>query len=211
MNWKDYEDKYGNISKELNNRVSYLIDILKFKPKDLLELKNRLTSHFNATENKIKIVIYIEPKATPRPRIGRRGVFYVKGAADNSRLFKEFMEQYKDEYKVITVPTKLVVDSFISTPKMNKIETVLAELGFVRPVTKPDWDNLGKTYSDMIQNHIILDDSLVVEGVSRKFYSIRPRIEITLIFKNKYDSKFNKKKIQNWGSYRDDFEEKDFY
>ena len=40
------------------------------------------------------------------------------------------------------------------------------------------------------------DDSLVVEGVSRKWYSVKPRIEITIEYMCDYDSDFNKKKIK---------------
>ena len=29
---------------------------------------------------------------------------------------------------------------------MNKVDTLLAEVGAIRPVNNKDWDNLGKTY-----------------------------------------------------------------
>ena len=49
----------------------------------------------------------------------------------------------------------------------------------------------------MIQNLLIYDDSLIVEGISKKFYSVKPRIEITLSYMEDFDSQFNKKKILN--------------
>ena len=66
-------------------------------------------------------------------------------------------------------------------------------------MSKPDWDNVGKAYCDMIQDILIYDDSLVVEGVSKKFYSVKPRIEITIEYMEDYDCEFNKKKITKKG------------
>ena len=78
---------------------------------------------------------------------------------------------------------------------MTKSEQILAEMGLIRPISKPDWDNLGKSYSDMIQGVLIQDDSLIIEGVSRKFYSAKPRVEITIEYLKDFDSKFNENKI----------------
>ena len=49
----------------------------------------------------------------------------------------------------------------------------------------------------MIQEQLLLDDSLIIKGVSTKKYSTKPRIEITLFYMDEFDSQFNKKKIQN--------------
>ena len=78
---------------------------------------------------------------------------------------------------------------------MKGIEKVAAELGFIRPISKPDWDNVGKTYCDMIQDLLIYDDSFIIEGTTKKFYSIKPRIEITLSYMEDFDSDFNRNKI----------------
>ena len=79
---------------------------------------------------------------------------------------------------------------------MNNVEKICAELGIIRPTSKPDWDNVAKAYCDMIQGILIYDDSLIVEGNSRKFYSLKPRIEIKIEYMEDYDSKFNKRKIK---------------
>ena len=78
---------------------------------------------------------------------------------------------------------------------MSKVEMVLAEMGLIRPISKPDWDNIGKAYCDMIQGFLIYDDSLIIKGMSEKFYSIKPRIEITISYMEDFDSKFNKRKM----------------
>ena len=69
-------------------------------------------------------------------------------------------------------------------------------MGFGSPINKPDWDNLAKTYCDMIQDIILDDDSLIVKGVLEKRYSLKPRIEIHIEYMEDFDINFNKKKIQ---------------
>ena len=79
---------------------------------------------------------------------------------------------------------------------MNTVEKICAELGFISPISKPDWDNLAKTYCDMIQGLVLYDDSLIVEGSLIKKYSTKPRIEIELEYMETYDSQFNNKKMK---------------
>ena len=41
-----------------------------------------------------------------------------------------------------------------------RVDSILAELGLIKNISKPDGDNLLKSYSDMVQKHIIVDDAL---------------------------------------------------
>lgn len=56
----------------------------------------------------------------------------------------------------------------------------LAELGQIRPVTKPDADNYAKGPLDAMKGIIWKDDGQIVDLIARKFYSSKPRIEITV-------------------------------
>ena len=86
---------------------------------------------------------------------------------------------------------------------MNIVDTILAELGLIKPITTPDWDNLGKTYSDMVQKHLLLNDSLITDGSVSKRYSLKPRIEITITYLLNYDCQYNKKVIEHSKSYKE--------
>ena len=79
---------------------------------------------------------------------------------------------------------------------MNWLEKVLAEMGLIRPITIPDFDNLVKTYTDMMKDTLLYDDSLIIEGTSKKYYSVKPRVEITLWYADKHDCKFNQNKLK---------------
>lgn len=202
---EDYNEKYGEVSV---NRIDRFIDLmkkLKVKDKEIKPLRQKALSLIYSKWSEFSFVIYYTPEATPRPRSGKFG-FYVKGAADNYKIFGEFMNDLRKTKKVdvITTPTKLRIDSYFPIPVgMNRLEKVLAELKLIRPISKPDWDNVGKTYSDMIQKNLLLEDATIITGISNKYYSSKPRVEITLEYMNEYDCNFHKKKVESWKSYKE--------
>ena len=63
------------------------------------------------------------------------------------------------------------------------------------------WDNLGKTYSDMIQDILLLNDNIVNPGRVEKYFSLKPRVEIYIKYQDGFDSNFNRKKITNSTQY----------
>ena len=191
---KDYVKEYGNVSKSFSVRLDTLIKILKKKRKKVNVYKE-LQSIRSIEWDSIKYVIYLVPKATPRPRINHKmNLFYVSGSDVNKKIFRKFLND--NPHPFIYTPMKITVDSYLPIPSSMKAdEKVLAELGVIRPISKPDFDNLAKTYSDMIQGSLIYDDALIVEGVSRKWYSTKPRIEVEIKYMKDFDSLFNKQKI----------------
>ena len=52
--------------------------------------------------------------------------------------------------------------------------------GRIRPTVKPDWDNIGKIYSDALNNIIYPDDKQIVTGITHKLYSETPRVVIDI-------------------------------
>lgn len=192
---KEYHDKYQTVPRDFLDRLSYLLSELKIK-KHASQIFDRAESISNIKWNNFSLCIFLEPKATPRPRSGFGGkVFYVKGAALNRKRFKKFMDSI--EQPMITTPMKFKCTTYFPIPSsMNKVEKILAELGYIRPISKPDWDNVGKTYSDMVQEQLVLDDSLIIEGKVSKFYSAKPRVEISIEYMDEHDSKFNESKIR---------------
>lgn len=190
----DIYTKYDDIPKEESERISLLTNKVRSKKsRGLIPSEiNRLT---NMTYKSVHFVFYIVPKATPRPRFDPvRKIVYVRGAAVNKKFFREVMKDYKID--MIVTPCKFTCDCYLPTPSsMSAVESVLAEMKLIRPVSKPDWDNLGKAYSDMIQGVLLQDDSIIIEGLSRKYYSIKPRVEITIDYMSEFDSKYNENKI----------------
>lgn len=194
---KDYLDKYGEIPNSKLERFQYLLKKLNIK-KGLERIYEEIRRINRIKWKTLDIVINMTPKATPRARQNRqRNIFYVKGAANNRKRFRKFMS--KLDIDMIITPIKFHCDIYIDIPSsMNKIDKLLAELGFIHPINRPDWDNFGKTYSDMVQEQLVLDDSLIIEGKVRKFYSCKPRIEIHIEYMEDFDCEFNKKRIYSY-------------
>ncbi|CZR99694.1 Endodeoxyribonuclease RusA [Clostridioides difficile] len=70
--------------------------------------------------------------------------------------------------------------------KKNKINTkaykdAIAKVeGLIRPSKKPDLDNIIKSVADSLNGIAYKDDSQIVEVVSKKYYSDKPRVEVIL-------------------------------
>lgn len=189
---KEYNELYGDVSEDSEERMQQLIENKNFsrtKKKLAIEIA-RIQSIKKKRE---EFIIYLLPKATPRPRAGKYG-FYVKGAADNKRYFEKYIEG--KDIPLITTPTTFYCNIYLPIPKtMDVVDQVLAELGYIYPISKPDWDNLAKAYCDMIQDTLICDDCIIIDGGCSKRYSTKPRIEITLEYLEDFDCNYNKHKI----------------
>ena len=196
---KEYEEKYGNIPKDFFERFSYLMDMKKITSKDIIKIQNLVKDILSIPTKEISFVFYFTPDATPRARYSRfTKSFYVKNALDYKSIFAEFIDSCDDIDGIISTPCEFTCITYKPTPSaMNRIETIISELGLIKDISKPDWDNLGKTYSDMVQQRLILDDAIIYKGCVEKRYSVRPRIEITIKYYTKHDSTYNKNKILN--------------
>lgn len=188
-------NSYDDIPLLSDDIVKMLLENLSSSKLD--EIKKRVKEAKRSKWKTIHIVLDLEPKPTPRPRYSSKsGVFYVKGAHSNKVFFKKYISD--KDLPFITGALKVDFRCYIKTPSsLSKIETILAELGYIRPISKPDWDNLGKTYSDMLTDVLILDDAHVVDGRCSKYYSLHPRIEMDIKYQLKPDSKYNERKINN--------------
>lgn len=198
----EYEEKYGHIPNDRDDRLNYIMSKAKDKNRTFAPVPKEIDRIKKIKWKTLKYVIYLIPKATPRPRRSLNGHFYVNGAADNKKFFKNFYKSTLD-VPIIDTPCKFYCDSYLPTPSdMSLVNQFLAEVGLIRPVKKPDFDNLAKAYSDMTQGILLYDDALIIEGISRKWYSCKPRIEITFKYMEEYDSDYNKKRILKTTSHK---------
>lgn len=192
-----YKKTYGKVPEDYDDRMLLLLEHLRFREKELPFIKEMHKKLLNMKTEKLRFVLYLIPEPTPRPRTTfNTRTFYVKGAKDNNDLFAEIMGAIEDMY-LITTATKITVENYLPTPSgMNRFERFFSELGLVKALTTPDWDNLAKAYCDMIQKNLIINDSLIWSGTSIKKYSIKPRIDLTIEFDKNYDCTFNRKKVE---------------
>lgn len=205
-NLDDYLEKYQDISSHQLTRINDYLSQCNFTEKDFKKLDKELDRIASIEHEIIKMIFYIIPESTPRPRLNMmHGNFYVKNASSNNQFMKLVVNKEEDIFKYIHTPCKFKCRLYFPIPStMNKVDKLLAELGAIRPVNNKDWDNLGKTYSDMIQKWLLFNDALIVKGVSEKYYSFKPRVEIEIDYLLDYDCNFNKKHIESTKVYKRD-------
>lgn len=200
----EYEEKYGDIPVDFRQRMSWLYDNLKLSQSQMYEIMTTSSQMSGALQfsGDINVVLFEVPEGSPRPRfriVNRQNlanmaianpsfvhVYSITGAEDN-----KFMRRLVDAGELqqldslICTPCNVDICAYMRTPtSFNKTDTILAEMGLIRPIYKPDFDNIAKKYSDMFNKNVWLDDTLVIDGSIHKYYSVLPRIEIRIRYLN---------------------------
>lgn len=212
---KIYESKYSEIPRDYMERLSWMYDkyhITQAKADQIIRAKYNMLSSLYYSDD-ILVVLYEEPEGSPRPRAryvnkknltsyaksdpGYIQVYSITGASD--RKFMKRLINDEDLMKLdhlICTPCDVEYTTFSKTPSSyNTITTFLAEIGIVRPVSKPDFDNMEKKYADMYNGNVWIDDALVQDSALHKYYSILPRVEIRLKFLNLLYTKYQYEQI----------------
>lgn len=195
---KEWEELYGDLPESKEELIRIASTVRRVDWKKYEEEKNRIE---NMQWKSIAVSLSLIPKVTPRARwSSRNNVFYVKGAAENKKIIRHVLAYHQ----IISTAVKFCVDAYFPIPisQMKGYEILLAEEGYIRSLVTKDWDNIGKTYSDMIQNYLIINDNIIIDGRVRKFYSLRPHVDIRLEYQESYDSAYNQKRIENSKSYK---------
>ena len=93
--------------------------------------------------------------------------------------------EYRQQCGDYMFPEGAVLDmriaAFYSIPKSaSKKKRKQMEDGSIRPVKKPDMDNVVKSIADSLNGVAYRDDTQIVDCAVRKFYSDKPRVVITI-------------------------------
>ena len=182
----EYDEKYSLIPKLINDRLNYLKELYNFNDNDIENIKKEFSKP--DTYNLI-LEFYEVPLQYMRGRIGKRNKsVYTPLANENSKFVEDYINRLLKEFKILVSPIKVYANMYLPIPKyFKKKEIVAVELGLIRPITKPDIDNLIKGYLDAFNDNIYIDDSLIYSLEITKYYSIKPRVVINL----EYDSNIN--------------------
>ena len=200
----EYEAKYGNIPVDFRERITWLYDTLHITEQqayDIMLIQSKMSGDLSYSSD-INVVLFEVPEGSPRPRfriVNRQNlanmaianpsfvhVYSITGAEDN-----KYMRRLVDTGELsqldslICTPCNVDICAYMKTPSyLSKQDTILAEIGLIRPIYKPDFDNIAKKYSDMFNRNVWLDDTLVMDGAVHKYYSVLPRIEIRIRYLN---------------------------
>lgn len=94
-------------------------------------------------------------------------------------FINKYPEFKAEEFKGKMLKIKIIEFRRIPTSKSKKF-TEQAIQGKLRPITKPDTDNISKNIKDGLNKIAYPDDSQIVEEHIEKRYSDTPRVEITI-------------------------------
>jgi Holliday junction resolvase RusA-like endonuclease len=198
----EYQAKYSGIPKDYKERLLYLYETLGIDDSKSEEILAARAAYINSTYYKaIRMVIYEIPSHTPRPRariITKKGMLnavtgnnsFIQIYSITGKENKEYMKMYtrqnlQELEQLLCTPCDIEYNVYFPTPSYyTKTQIFLAEIGVDRPINKPDFDNIEKSYADSFTGNVWVDDILVVDASFHKFYSILPRVEINLLYSN---------------------------
>lgn len=217
----EYENKYSHIPRDYIQRLEWLYDTLKIDDKKSQEILNTRQRMIDSTYYEtIRLVLYEEPEYTPRPRariINKKGIInaatgnnsFIQVYSITGRQNREYMKMFVNDNlqhleQLLCTPCDIEYKCYFKTPNYyNKTQIFLAEIGLDRPISKPDFDNIEKSYADSFTNNVWLDDIFVVDAMIRKYYSILPRVEIDLKYSNQLYNLHQYKRIINRKDFTD--------
>lgn len=215
----EYHEKYNHIPKDYIERLEWLYNTLGIDDKKSDEILQARESFINSTYYQtLKLVFYEVPEFTPRPRariVNRNGIInavtgntgFIQVYSITGRQNREYMKAYTKENvseleQLLCTPCDIEYNTYFPTPSYyNKVQIFLAEIGIDRPISKPDFDNIEKSYADSFTGNIWIDDIVVVDASFHKYYSVLPRVEVCLKYSNQ---------LYNYHQYKAMIKRKDF-
>ena len=85
-------------------------------------------------------------------------------------FYKEYPNHLPSE--LIDYQLEMRIDVFFTIPKsFSKTKAALALTRQIRPIVKPDWDNISKNICDALNGIAYPDDKAIVSGSVNKYYS----------------------------------------
>ena len=130
---------------------------------------------------KFNITIPITPVPKARPRFTRYGHTYTpKKTADYEKAIAEYWRQATNGF-MYDKEQALIVNLVFGLPipkSTSKSKTELMANGTIRPLKKPDVDNLAKAVMDGLNGVAWVDDSQVVRVSIYKEYAKEPYVYI---------------------------------
>lgn len=127
--------------------------------------------------------VYGTPQPKGRPRFNRRtGTAYTPKETQvyETQVKASFLLKYP-HHKVLDVPVAVYIDAYFEPAKATaKRVREQMYVGKIRPVKKPDADNIIKAICDALNGIAYVDDAQVVCVSCRKLYSDKARCEVTI-------------------------------
>jgi len=122
------------------------------------------------------------PYGKARHRSTRMGIQYTpKETTQYENLVRTIFVQQRGSWEITLLPVLMTVTAVFPIPKSASKKARQGMMnGSVRPIKRPDWDNIGKIISDSLNEIAYKDDSQVVDAHVKKFYGEIPCVNVTM-------------------------------
>ena len=185
---KIYQQEYGHIPNDQLGRIKHILGNKADDPKFNEMIAQAVKKIKRIKWKKLEFTMWKTVLPSPRPRAKNIGYIhmYVPGAKKEGDWFEEFAKE--NNLPFINTPCIFNLKVYRKTPSsFNKKQAVLAELGIIRPWNKTgDFDNYAKGVADAIQHGMLDDDCLIGTAKIDKYYSIKPRAEVEILYMEKF-------------------------
>lgn len=129
--------------------------------------------------------VYGEPRGKERPKFSTICGHVTARTPENTVLYENLV---KTEYRLQSgvrfaddAMLSVRIFAFFPIPKSASKKKRFAMLDrLLRPIKKPDWDNIGKIVCDALNGIAYHDDAQIVDALVRKFYADTPRVVIEI-------------------------------
>jgi Holliday junction resolvase RusA-like endonuclease len=136
----------------------------------------------------VRVVTFIvpgQPVAKGRGRVSIRGKHAVVYTPEKTRRYENQVSAYAAEAMrnspPLGGPVEVVVEAFMMVPASWSLKKRLSAIaGQIKPITKPDLDNIVKALDGM-NGIVVVDDSQIVKLTATKQYSDIPQLIVTVI------------------------------
>jgi len=134
----------------------------------------------------VKFTVLGEPQGKGRPKFSRQGSFVKTYTPDKTVLYEnlirtEYLRQCSRNKFPDKAPLEMKITAYYTIPmSASKARQRVMEAGEIRPVKKPDVDNIIKVVADSLNQVAYRDDADVVRVSLEKFYGRQPRLEIEI-------------------------------
>ena len=135
---------------------------------------------------KVKFTILGEPAGKGRPRFRSMGPYVKTYTPEKTVTYEnlvklEYRRQCSDFRFEDSAPLDMRITAYYSIPKSaSKKKRAQMERFEIRPMKKPDNDNIVKVVQDALTQIAFRDDVQIVDCQLRKFYSENPRVVVTI-------------------------------
>lgn len=130
----------------------------------------------------VNFTILGEPFGKQRPRHMKNGITYTpqKTVLYEDEVRVEYKRQARYRFPDKT-PLCVVIKAYYRIPdSAGKKKREEMKNGIVRPVKKPDGDNIAKIICDSLNEIAYHDDCQITDMCVQKWYSEKPRVEVMI-------------------------------